>query len=146
MEKKKVYKNEAQLQQDMVIWFKNNHLPLKRRLWATMNEGKNVTEKLGLGMTPGVPDLLYYGENERLYGFEVKLPGTKHGVKHLLTQAQWMLDVLPGRAWFVDSLETFQLAIEGNINEANLIDPQRVKDYCEACIKESLVWDRSLFV
>lgn len=130
----------------MVIWFKNNHLPLRRRLWATMNEGRNVTAKLGMGMTPGVPDLLYYGENEHLYGFEVKLPGTKHSVKHLLTQAQWMIDVLHGSAWFVDSLESFQKAVQGDLENAGLIDPQRVKDYCEACTKDSLVWNRELFL
>lgn len=146
MEKKKEYRNEAHLQQDMVVWFKNNHLQLRKRLWATLNEGRNATEKLGLGMTPGVPDLLYYGEDERLYGFEVKLPGTKHGVKHLLTQAQWMLDVLPGRAWFIDSLEDFQKVIEGDMAGAGPIDPQKVKDYCEFCAKDSLVWNKSLFV
>lgn len=143
---KSEYRNEAQLQQAMVVSFKNNHLPQRRRLWATMNEGRNVTAKLGMGMTPGVCDLLYYGENERLYGFEVKLPGTSHEVAHLLTQAQWMLDVLPGRAWFVDSLEAFEKAMEGNTYSEGLIDPAAVKIYCLGCGKKSITWDRSLFV
>lgn len=146
MEKKKEYKNEAQFQRDCVVWFKNNHLSLKRRLWATMNEGKNATEKLGLGMTPGVPDLLYYGENERLYGFELKLPGAEHKVQHLLTQAQWMLDVLPRRAWFVDSLEVFQHLIETGEVTTGAVDPQKVKDFCENTSKQKIVWNSELFV
>jgi hypothetical protein len=145
MEKTKTYKNEAQLQQDCVIWFKNNHLNLKKRLFAVMNEGKNATEKLGLGMTPGVPDLLFYSENERLYGFELKLPGTSHKVEHLRTQAMWLLDVLPGRSWFVDSIDTFKALISGDVNTPGAIDPAAVLAVCNETTSKTIVWDKEAF-
>lgn len=137
------YRNESQLQQECVVWFKNTHLDQRQRLWATFNEGKSVTTKLPMGMTPGVCDLLYYGPDERLYGFELKVNGSHHGVKHLITQAKWMLRVLPGHAWFIDSVEDFKSRISGMEGG---IDPMRVLTYCEGLKKASIVWDRRLFL
>ena len=132
-------KSEAQFQQACVIWAKNSAPDkYKKRLFAVFNEGRNVTMKLGVGLTPGVCDLLYVAEDGLLYGFELKWPGTTHNVAHLKTQARWMLDVLPGRAWFIDSLEMFKAALSGD-KEAG-ISPKKVLDYLENGKLKSITW------
>lgn len=129
---------ESRLQSECVIWFKNEYPELGRRLFAVFNEGRDVSHKLSVGLTPGVCDLLYVGESGKLYGFEMKHPDMTHSVQHLITQAKWMMEVLPGRAWFCDSLESFRKGMVGDAS--GLLDPADVYEYCITCKKKSVLW------
>lgn len=139
------YRSESQFQADCVVYFHNKHLSKCKRLFAVFNEGFGVTKKLSMGLVVGVPDLLFYGENEHLYGFELKLPGTKHKVDHLIKQAQWMCEVIPGRGFFVDSFEDFK-AIVDNSDFSRGIDPRKVLEYCVNTKAKAITWNKELFV
>lgn len=143
MNNKENYKSEAKLQADCIIWFKNNHVELSQRMWATMNEGRDVTLKLAMGMTPGVSDILYYGEDDHLYGFELKLPGAVHSINHLKKQAKWMVDVLGDRGFFVDSFEAFKKACGGcgqDSDTSECIPAKVVYDFCCKCKQKTITW------
>lgn len=131
--------SESKLQSEFVIWYKNTYPQERKRLFAVFNEGKNVTMKLGVGLTPGVCDLLYVRHGCVLNGFELKIAGSYHSVKHIIDQCRWMLDVLPGNAWFCDNLEAFQMAIGGDASRC--VSPEKVLDYCISCRKKSIKWD-----
>lgn len=130
---------EAKLQSECVLWYKNNHVNSRRELWATFNEGKDVNSKLSMGMTVGVPDLMHFGESG-LTGIEMKYPGTGHNVKHLINQAEWLINV-PSRGWFCDNLEEFKCIIGGGRG----IDPVKVLKYCKSVKTKSIVWKREFF-
>ncbi|MEG1289535.1 MAG: hypothetical protein RRY36_05210 [Bacteroidaceae bacterium] len=108
-------KEEAVLQSQMVLWFKNTYPDIADCLFSVSNEGIAAASKIAMGMTPGVSDLLYYDRiRGGLYGFEIKFKGKTHSLTHLVRQANWMLKVLgPGRGRFIDSLEDFKIAISG---------------------------------
>lgn len=130
---------ESRLQSECVIWFKNEYPHLGRRLFAVFNEGRDVNHRLSMGLTAGVCDLLYVGEHDgRLYGFEMKHPDMVHSVRHLMVQAKWMMDVLPGRSWFCDSLDAFKKGMVGDTS--GLLDPASVYSWLEKCKKKSVVW------
>lgn len=135
-------RSEAQFQQRCVLWWKNTYLEKAKRLFAVVNEGRDVTVKLGVGMTPGVCDLLYVDDEGYLWGRELKLPGTSHKVSHLKKQAKWMIEVLGDRGRFVDSFEDFQTLMLGG--EAG-IKPQAVLEYLEGVKTNSIIWDGSRF-
>lgn len=130
---------ESKLQSDCVKWWKNNYPEIGMRLFANFNEGRDVTHKIAMGLTPGVCDLLYVGQNGMLYGFELKQKGTSHHVNHLITQCEWMLQVLPNRAWFCDSLEGFKEGMFGN--DSKLYRPFEVLEYLRKCKKKLIQWD-----
>ena len=48
---------EGRLQAECVLWYRNEWYQHPRNLWATFNEGKDVSSKLSLGLTPFVSDL-----------------------------------------------------------------------------------------
>lgn len=131
---------EAKLQSECVMWFKNTYPEYADRLFAVFNEGKDVTHKLSIGLTPGVPDLLYVNTKGFLIGFELKQKGSRHNVKHLIRQSEWMLSVLPGKAWFCDSFDEFRNYFD-LASVTGLIDPRRVLEYCKKCKKKEIEWD-----
>jgi hypothetical protein len=133
------FRSEAQLQQACVIYAKNSNPELYgKRLFAVFNEGRNVTVKLGVGLTVGVCDLLYVNPEGLLFGYELKLPGASHSVSHLKRQCQWMIDVLPGRACFVDDLEMFKKVLSGDISAG--ISPVTVLNYLNRCKRNNIIW------
>lgn len=136
-------RSEAQLQQRCVMWWKNTYPEEGKRLFAVINEGRDVAVKLGVGMTPGVCDLLYVDNDGYLHGYELKFDGASHSVEHLRKQARWMIDVLPGKARFVDSFEDFQSLMLGGEGG---IDPEKVLAYLNTVKKGSVVWRRNLFL
>lgn len=134
--------SEAKLQQRCVIWFKNTYPEKGKRLFAVINEGRDVTTKLGVGMTPGVSDLLYVDDVGYLHGIEMKEPGSSHSVQHLIKQAKWMREVLGDRGRFVDSFEDFQSLMLGGDGG---VDAWRVLDYLGSCKKRSIIWNKDIF-
>ena len=133
---------EGRLQAECVIWYRNVWYKNPKHLWATFNEGKDVTTKMSLGLTPYVSDLLYYEHPGRgLIGIEMKYPGETHEVSRILGQAKWILEVC-SQGGFCDSLELFQKIIRG---ESNGIDPKRVIQHCSLIKTKSIVWSKSLF-
>lgn len=135
-------RSEAQLQQRCVLWWKNDYPEKGKRLFAVINEGRDVAVKLGVGMTPGVCDLLYVDDDGVLWGIELKFEGAGHSVDHLKKQARWMMEVLPGRARFIDNFEDFQsfmLRREGGTK------PEVVKAYLDGVKTGSIVWRNELW-
>lgn len=130
---------ESRLQSECVIWYKNTFPNLQKCLFAVFNEGKNSNYKLAIGLTAGVPDLLFVDRRGMLYGFELKQEGTVHKVKHLMVQARWMMDVLPGKAWFCDSLQAFQKFFIGD--KKMLVSPELIYYFCKNCNKLSVSWN-----
>ena len=130
---------ESKLQSECVLWWKNTYPSLSNRLFAVFNEGRDVTHKLSMGLTPGVCDLLYVGLDGRLFGFELKQRDSHHLRTHLIQQAEWMLTVLPRRAWFCDSLDGFKEGIFGNISY--LLEPRDVLDYCRTKKTKYIQWN-----
>lgn len=136
-------RSEAQLQQQCVLWWKNTYPEKSRRLFAVINEGQSVTLKLGVGMTPGVCDLLYVDDDGYLWGIELKFEGAGHKTDHLRKQARWMMDVLPGRAVFIDNFEDFQsfmLRREGGTR------PEVVMRYLNMVKSGSIIWRNNLWL
>jgi len=134
---------EAKLQAECHIWYVNEFRGKPLNLWSTFNEGKNVSQKLSMGMVPGVSDMLYYESWGRgLIGLEFKYSGTSHNVSHLLNQASWIFDVCDCGG-FVDSFAVFKHIIKG---ENCWIDPQKVIDYCHSVNTGSIVWESGKFV
>lgn len=133
------WKSEAQLQQACVVWAKNYEQErFRQRLFAVFNEGKNVTTKLGLGLTVGVSDLLYIDEGGRLWAIEMKLEGTSHNVSHLKKQCQWMLDTVGAeRGRFIDTLGDFKKWVMG---EDAGTRPDVLLEYLNNVDKKSVVW------
>lgn len=136
-------RSEAQLQQQCVLWWKNTYPEKGRRLFAVINEGQSVTLKLGVGMTPGVCDLLYVDDDGYLWGIELKFEGAGHKTDHLRKQARWMMDVLPGRAVFIDNFDDFQsfmLRREGGTR------PEVVMRYLDMVKSGSVIWRHNLWM
>lgn len=132
---------ESKLQAECVLWFKNTHVNLKDTLWATFNEGKNVGAKLTMGMSVGCPDLLHYTKHTGLVGVEMKYPGTRHDVSHLIKQAKWLISI-PAKGCFCDNKDSFEKIMEDGEMQ---ISPQKVLSYCEDCGKKSIIWDSKIF-
>jgi hypothetical protein len=134
---------EAKLQSECVKWYRNEWYKNPKSLWATFNEGQNVSGKISIGLQGGVSDLLLYERNGRgLIGIEMKYPGESHNVLHVIRQAQWILDVCDCGG-LVDNLFQFQRIIQG---ESAWYDPERVLAYLDTIKTKSFVWDGSKFL
>lgn len=134
---------EARLQSDCVHWYKNIWYQNQKALWATFNEGQNVSGKISMGLQGGVSDLLLYERAGRgLIGIEMKYPGESHNVLHVTRQCNWILDVCDGGG-FCDNLEQFQRIIQG---EPAWYDPRKVLAYLATVKANSFVWDGSKFL
>jgi hypothetical protein len=133
---------EAKLQAECHIWYVNEFRGKPLNLWSTFNEGKNVSQKLSMGMVPGVSDMLYYESWGRgLIGLEFKYSGTSHNVSHLLNQASWIFDVCDCGG-FVDSKIQFQRIICG---ENCWYSPEMIIKYCSEVKTGSIVWNVDKF-
>ena len=109
--KLKEMKNEKQLQAKIVMDFNQKRPEERRMLWSTRNttfSAKDGMTQRAIGMVRGVSDLLYFS-NASLIGIELKLPGTKHKVSHILEQYKWGLDLEEngGEYYIVTSLKGF---------------------------------------
>ena len=89
----------------------------------------------------GAADLIYCDEGS-LIGIEVKCPGTRHKVAHLIEQAEWLIRV-PKWGYFCDDLDDFLNIIDGGVGG---IDPVKVLEYCKKTKTQHILWDKSLFI
>lgn len=97
--------------------------------------------KLSMGLVRGVSDLIYCDEGS-LIGIEVKCPGTRHKVAHLIEQAEWLIRI-PKWGYFCDDLDDFINIIDGGVGG---IDPVNVLEYCKKAKTQQILWDKSLFI
>jgi hypothetical protein len=126
-----------------VKWYRNEWYKNPKSLWATFNEGQNVSGKISIGLQGGVSDLLLYERNGRgLIGIEMKYPGESHNVLHVIRQAQWILDVCDCGG-FVDTRNSFIEIIKGN---DSWIDPKNLLIYLEKLRTKTFIWNSSIFL
>lgn len=130
--------NEDQLQASCVIWFSQEHPELRGCLWANFSEQNpaQAKYKLSMGLIRGLPDMMFSNTNREIIGIEMKYPGTRQDRKHIIEQANWMIDHLRA-GWFCDSLEMFKDIINGGVG----IDPYLVLENCMRISKNSVSWD-----
>lgn len=141
-QKKNISNDEMILQSKCVLKFKNAFPDFSDYFWATFNEGKNASQKLSCGMTPGVSDLIYFEKGLRgLIGIELKWEGTRHKVSHLIRQANWLRKV-PNLGCFCDSIDMFWDIVTNN---GRGIDPDKVLIFLSKEKKSSIIWNRELF-
>jgi len=134
---------EAKLQTECNLWYINEWRQHPKNLWTTFNEGKNVSQRLSMGMVSGVSDRLYYESWGRgLIGLEFKYPGTKHDVQHVIRQCEWILEVCDGGG-FIDDRSQFINIITGH---NSWHDPSRVLLYLSKIKTSSFIWDGSKFL
>jgi len=109
--------SEAQLQQQFVLSFSQNFPHLHGRLigtFQTSNSKRDTMVKRGLGLVPGVSDLIYFPKPDsgRLtMGLEVKVPGSYHDKDHVLRQCDWMDVCNPEEGYFCLTLIGFNSII-----------------------------------
>lgn len=132
-----VLQEEGRLQAECVKWYRNDWGYFPKNLFAVFNEGLNMSTKLSLGMVGGVSDLLYKDPNTGdLVGVEIKFKGKSHDVKHLIRQAEWIIDVCD-QGWFCDSLEMFKGIIDGT---GIGINPKDVIALCKKAKTKTIIW------
>ena len=132
---------EAKLQKECVIWYRNIWRWNNDGFWSTNNEGRDVNTKLSMGMRAGVSDLCL--KDERGFGgIEIKAHGESHDVKHVIRQAQWIINVCDFGG-FCDSLEQFQSVVQGT---GECYDPKRVLAYLNTLKTKSFTWDATKFL
>lgn len=67
-------KKESKIQQEIVIWYRNNNLNSNNIIFSVPNEGKSATEQMykkATGMLSGVSDLIVI-EKDRILFIECK--------------------------------------------------------------------------
>lgn len=121
--------SEKHLQAKMVIEFSQAHPELRGRLFGNFSETISASKganMLSLGLVRGVSDLIYIDDSFRVIGIEVKLPGTRHKVSHILEQCDW-LEKCCYRGYFCTSIEMFWKIING----MDGVYPITVRRMCE---------------
>lgn len=96
-----------------------------------------MNTKLSLGLQRGVSDLLLK-DHRGLIGIEMKHLGMYHPVKHLIEQAEWILDVCDAGG-FIYSLESFKQVVLGR---SSWVHPLIVIDFCRKVKTKSVLWDK----
>ena len=158
----KKYTHEHQLQADCVIWFAEKYPTMRGSLWGNFTEQgvANAGKKLSLGLVKDLPDIMFrfgyiFG------GIELKLPGTRHSVEHLLGQARW-LAYRTDCGYFCDSLSGFKYIIEtilatqdpvdiNNViklnmeNSRSIVNPLLIINYCTSIKTKTTTWDKEKF-
>lgn len=132
---------EARMQVECVRWFRNEWQKNQKGLWATFNEGRDVSTKISMGLLPGVSDLILK-DYRGMGGLEAKFPGETHTVDHLKKQATWIIETCDFGGFF-DSVEQFKAIIQG---KSAWYDPRVVLKYLESVRIKSIVWDGSKFI
>jgi hypothetical protein len=104
--------NEDQQQQQSVLYFNNKYKHLRGRLFRT--ENKTTSNAKGLGLVKGVADLQFILDNGCIAPIELKAYGSRHKVKHLQHQLDWLKQVkkLSGHAYFCFSVDEFKELID----------------------------------
>ena len=131
---------EAKFQVECVNWYRNEWYRNRRSLWSTNNEGHDVGKKLAMGMLPGVSDICLK-DHRGLGGLELKYPGESHDVKHVINQAEWIIETCDFGG-FIDNLQSFIDTVKGH---SAWIDPVSVREYLLTVKTKTFIWDSSKF-
>ena len=131
---------EHKLQSQCVLWFSQQFPERRGKLWANFSEqsAMEASQKLSLGLVKALPDLMYLEWGE-LIGVELKAQGSRHNVKHLREQCQWLIK-FPAAGCFCDSLSMFQSIIIGGAFHG--ISPYLVHERLVRATASSVDWDK----
>ena len=131
---------ESRLQTECVLWYRNIWYKNQDGFWATNNEGRDVNTKMTMGMRAGVSDLCLK-DHRGFGGIELKVTGAAHDVKHVMRQAQWIINVCDFGG-FCDSKDMFIRIVQG---EPCWYDPRKVLEYLKTLKTKSFTWDSTKF-
>jgi len=68
--KREMQKSESKIQQEIVVWYRNNNLNNNNIIFSVPNEGKNAKEQMfkkATGMLSGVSDLICIHNGEVIF-------------------------------------------------------------------------------
>lgn len=131
---------EKRLQHDIVMDFSSKMPKDRGRLFATFSETKSAvqgSQMLSLGLIRGTSDLIYIDDDRHIIGIEIKEKGSRHNVKHVLEQANW-LNNWCYRGYFCDSIECFWSII----NDSKGIDPKYIIEYLNNIKTKTFTWPK----
>lgn len=99
------FTSEAQLQNEIVIWFSDKYPHLYGSLFEINNNPRNIKEAMyrrGMGMVAGVSDLVLIA-NGKFAGIELKHPKTKHSKAHIEQQMNWGKHIISQGGYYIMS-------------------------------------------
>lgn len=107
--------HEDRLQYDCVTWFNNTYKDKRGMLLEINNKTNKGAYRKGLGLVKGASDLmLIEPRNLSVLFIELKVNGSRHDVKHLKNQCDWLHKMNGGFfGTFVFSEEQFKALIQG---------------------------------
>lgn len=132
---------EHKLQSQCVIWFSQQFPERRGALFATFSSqgAAEASQKLSLGLVRALPDLIYI-HSGKLVGIELKAHGSKHDVKHIREQCEWLMK-FPESGCFCDSLEMFQNIITASAAYVG-ISPYEVFEKLKTVTTKTVDWDK----
>lgn len=133
---------EGKIQAGIVSWFGQKYPNDRGRLFAYFANPESKIQggvMLAHGLVKDISDLLYISSQHQLVSMEIKSLGTYHDVKHLRSQAEWLLR-FPVCGRFVDSLEAAQDLIEGR-GDKRCVHPNKVLQNIKDIKTSSVLWD-----
>jgi hypothetical protein len=101
-------KSEGKIQQECVIWFRNNNLKTSNLIFSVPNEGKSAAEQMykkALGMMSGVSDTIIIMQNKVIF-CEFKDDHGKQSDKQIIFQNK--VENLGFEYWLIRNLEDFK--------------------------------------
>lgn len=132
---------EQKLQADIIIWFSQAYPDRRGYLWGNFatQDMLSANFKKSLGLVASLSDMMYVtqGTKREFWGIELKTPGSRHSVSHVISQAKWLLSV-PNRGFFCDSFEMFKDIVENN---GQGIDPAIVLKNCQELKTKTALWE-----
>ena len=111
-------RQEDILRAEIYKHYHDNNIDQANRMVGTFQEfaPAQIMQKKPLGLTPGVSDLIFFGDYATGY-FEIKAPNSTHSLKHVKRQAELLIwyqnNVKTGtRGYFITQLEGVRWAID----------------------------------
>lgn len=133
---------EGKIQASIVSWFGQKYPNERGRLFAYFANPESKIQggvMLAHGLVKDISDLLYITTQHNLISMEIKSIGTYHDVKHLCSQAHWLMK-FPVCGRFVDSLEGAQDLIEGR-GDDRCVHPNKVLENLKNIKTKTILWD-----
>lgn len=97
--------NEARLQHDFVMWFRQKWPEYSNLLFMVHNEAKSKKEASylkSMGLVPGASDLaLIHPHYGYFIGIELKAPGSRHSKEHIEQQLNWGKQVIENNGYYL---------------------------------------------
>ena len=104
-------KSEGKIQQECVIYFRNNNLKTNNLIFSVPNEGKSAAEQMykkAIGMMAGVSDTIIIMQNKIIF-CEFKDDHGKQSDKQIIFQKK--VENLGFEYWLIRSIEEFKIKI-----------------------------------